>query len=92
MGVKPSEALAPDCIAYFPMDLRMPASMQPAKDYWFHRSRVARAAASVGIVQTPFPVLFERRMAGRSRALAGRGIQEPCEIQGDHARSPAALA
>jgi hypothetical protein len=74
------EELAPGCIAYFPMDLRVPASMQPAKAYWF--IEVVSRAQLIDWDRSDTALRIVRAPDGReSRALAGRGIRGPVKFK-----------
>lgn len=79
-GREALEALAPDCIAYFPMDLRMPASIQSAKDYWFIEV-VSRAQLIDWDRSDTVPRLIRAPDGRESRALAGRGIRGPVKFK-----------
>ncbi|MCC8431897.1 hypothetical protein LJ725_23225 [Reyranella aquatilis] len=67
------DELAPGCLAYFPMELRVPASMQPAKNYWFVEV-LSRAQLIDWDRSETVPRLVRAPDGRESRALAGRGI------------------
>ncbi|WP_289295599.1 hypothetical protein [uncultured Reyranella sp.] len=68
------DELAPACFGYFPMELRVPASMQPAKNYWFVEV-VSRAQLIDWDRSETVPRLVRAPDGRESRALAGRGIR-----------------
>lgn len=72
--------LAPSCIAYFPMDIRVPTSMQPAKNYWF--VEVISRAQLIDWDRSDTALRSVRAPDGReSRVLAGRGIRGPVKFK-----------
>lgn len=69
------EELAPYSIAYFPLDIRVPARMEPAKNYWL--IEVTSRAQFIDWDRSPtVPRVVPAPDGGESRTLAGRGIRD----------------